>query len=79
MTFFRQGSKNDSKSLQIISEAFASEEFYQGFQEYLQTLDKSLELDNNKKIDKFVKFIENSMKRNTIKVRLNFEINKSTK
>jgi len=64
----RQSSKNDSISAEIIVQAFASEEFSRGFQEYLQTLDRGLELDNNKKIDKFIRFIETSIKRNSVKV-----------
>jgi len=68
--FCRQSSKNDSISAEIIAQAFASEEFSQGFQEYLQTLDRGLELDNNKKIDKFIRFIETSMKRNSVKVEI---------
>jgi len=54
-------------SPEMISEAFSSEEFRIGFHQYVQTLERSLEFDNNKKIDKFVKFIEGAMKKNSIK------------
>jgi len=56
----------------MITEAFESEDFRIGFHQYVQTLERSLEFDNNKKIDKFVKFIENAMKKNSIKVEIHF-------
>jgi len=70
--FYRQNAKNNNISTEVIVEAFTSEEFCVGFSEYLQSFDRTLELDNNKKIDKFVKSIETSMKKNSIKVILGF-------
>jgi len=63
----KQNAKNNNISTEVIVEAFTSEEFCVGFSEYLQSFDRTLELDNNKKIDKFVKSIETSMKKNSIK------------
>jgi len=63
----KQNAKNNNISTEVIVEAFTSEEFCLGFREYLLSLDRTLELDNNKKIDKFVKSIETSMKKNSIK------------
>jgi len=62
-----QNATANNISPDMISEAFASEEFRIGFHQYVQTLERSLEFDNNKKIDKFVKFIEGAMKKNSIK------------
>ncbi len=58
----------------MLAEAFECEDFRLGFYQYAQSLERSLEFDNNKKIDKFVKFIETAMKKNSIKVRFLCEL-----
>jgi hypothetical protein len=55
---FKQNSKVNHISAEVIAEAFSSEEFSQGFQEYLRNLDSTIELDNNKKIDKFIRLLK---------------------
>lgn len=64
--------KSNNISAEVIADAFSSEEFCQGFCEFLHTLDGIIEFDNNKKIDKFIKFLENVIKKNTFKVILLF-------
>lgn len=63
--------KRGSKDVRIITgntiSSFSHDELYQGFQEYVENLDYNLDLDNNKKIDRFVKYIEGLMKKNAVK------------
>jgi len=52
----------------FINEVFSSEEFKRDYQTYLEDLDEILEADNNGKIERFVYFIEDCIKKKRIQV-----------
>lgn len=53
----------------FINEVFASEQFCKDYSAYLEDLDEILESDNNSKIERFVGFIEECIKKKKIQVK----------
>ena len=51
-----------------LKQRFCSYEYDQEFKDYVQNLSEVMVIENNKKIDKFVKSIESLIERDSIKV-----------
>jgi hypothetical protein len=64
---FRKNSKNKTMNTSFISEIFSSEEFYKDYENYLQSFDNILEVDNKNKIDRMANYIEECIKKKKIR------------
>lgn len=52
----------------FLQDVFASESFRRDYKEYLDTFDEVMQDENEKKFDKFITFIEESIAKNKINV-----------
>ena len=57
----------------FLSEVFSSEDFREDYQNYLSKLTGILQDDNSKKIDKFITYIEECIKNNSMKELKNYK------
>ncbi len=63
---YKKNSRNKTANSSFITEMFTSEVFHQDYLAYLGDLDHILNDDNQKKIDKFVDFLESCANNNTL-------------
>jgi len=63
---FRKNSKNKTMNSNFINEIFSSEEFCKDYEIYLTQIDDILEKDNNRKIEMFLNYLEQRIKKGQI-------------
>lgn len=63
---YKKNSRNKTANSSFITEMFTSEVFQQDYVAYLENLDQILNDDNQKKIEKFVDFLEECATKNTL-------------
>jgi len=63
---YKKQSRNKTANSCFIAEIFSSELFYQDYLQFLGKIDKLLEDDNQKKIQKFINFLEGCVKENRL-------------
>jgi len=63
---YKKNSRNKTANSSFITEMFTSEVFHQDYLAYLENLDHILNDDNQKKMDKFVDFLESCANNNTL-------------
>jgi len=70
---YKKNSRNKTANSSFITEMFTSEVFQQDYVAYLENLDQILNDDNQKKIEKFVDFLEECATRNTLQKVKNYK------
>jgi len=63
---YKKGSRNRTANSRFMNEIFGSDEFRQDYVCYLEKLDEILNKDNQKKMEKFVVFLVDCVKQNTV-------------
>lgn len=63
---YKKNSRNKTVNNSFISEIFSSQAFYEDYTRYLNAFDHILEEDNNMKINRFVEFLLECVKNNTL-------------
>jgi len=63
---FRKNSKNKTMNSNFINEIFSSEEFCKDYEIYLTQIDDILEKDNNRKIEMFLNYLEQRLRKGQV-------------